>query len=310
MEQVEVLVATYNGEKYIARQLESIINQTYSDFICMIHDDGSTDSTKSIVNEYAQKYPNIVRILEYPSTGGACNNFLSMLKFCTAKYICFADQDDVWLPNKIETLVADMKKYEKEKPCVVFSNLIIVDDKMNIISDNYMDYCGFDTHDLNKKRFLMGNIAPGCSMIINRELKELAIKYKDINNIDMHDWWCIELASFVGSVHYEPKALILYCQHNTNVVGAIKNNSFLIRVLRNLKLLCNGTIKKNKEQWITSVINQAKELNDVLQSIGIIDSDIYELSVIRENSRINRKIQFIKKDWGEKKMRLWTAFWI
>ena len=101
-EQIAILMATYNGEKYLGEQIDSILAQSYQDWHLYIHDDGSRDNTAAILRQYATDYSEKITILDYPSQGGACRNFLSMLEKVDAPYYMFSDQDDIWLHEKIE----------------------------------------------------------------------------------------------------------------------------------------------------------------------------------------------------------------
>ena len=100
---IAILMATYNGAKYLREQIDSLLAQTCQDWHLFIHDDGSSDDTMSIVNQYIETHPDKITILDYPSQGGACKNFLSMLEQVDSSYYTFCDQDDVWLPSWIRS---------------------------------------------------------------------------------------------------------------------------------------------------------------------------------------------------------------
>ena len=128
-------MATYNGEKYLREQVDSIISQTCQDWHLYIHDDGSKDSTIAIIKDYICQYPDSITLLDYPPQGGACKNFLSMLDKVEAPYYMFCDQDDVWLPEKIALSLEEMKRQEAlhpQKPVVIHTDLHIVDDKLTV----------------------------------------------------------------------------------------------------------------------------------------------------------------------------------
>ena len=116
--QVAILLATYNGERFIKDQLDSILNQTYQNFVCYIHDDGSTDRTVDILKKYVSKYPKKIKLLEYPGKKGAVGNFLSLIDYavehCREQYYLFSDQDDIWLPQKIELEVKKIRKIDNK----------------------------------------------------------------------------------------------------------------------------------------------------------------------------------------------------
>ena len=133
-EKVGILLATYNGEQYIREQLDSILNQTYVDWVCYIHDDGSADNTWQTIKKYESDYPDKFVVLNYEKCGGACKNFISLMKYSSENYIMFSDQDDVWAKNKIEVTLNRMKSIEadSDKPYAVFTDLYVVDENLEI----------------------------------------------------------------------------------------------------------------------------------------------------------------------------------
>ena len=132
-------MATYNGEKYLREQLQSLYNQTYTDWTLYIGDDGSSDGTASIVREFSQRYGNIV--FHQNSEGkGAMRNFMDLLAEAEADYYMFCDQDDVWLPHKVETTLRKMRETEaenKERPALACSDLRVVDKNLQTIAPSY-----------------------------------------------------------------------------------------------------------------------------------------------------------------------------
>lgn len=218
-----VLMATYNGEEYILEMLESIKNQTYHEFICYIHDDGSTDSTCAIIDDFCKKNGNFVRV-KSQATGGAKNNFLYMLKEIGSKfkYCMFCDQDDVWLPDKIKRSVEAIKVLENgdfSKPALVYCDMKVVDADLKEIAPSFIKYNALYTEKITLDRIIMKGYAAGCSMILNNTLAMASI-VEDTRDIIMHDWWVMLVAVAVGKVVCLNETLALYRQHGTNTLGA------------------------------------------------------------------------------------------
>jgi len=221
---IAILLATYNGEKYIREQLDSILKQTYKDWVVYVHDDGSKDKTVEILNEYAGQYPDKIVILKGASTGGARNNFFYLMSQVESDYYMCCDQDDVWLPEKIEKTVMQMQKLEKgevDRPLLVFTELTVVDGQMNIIAERMGEYQSLACSDTSFSRILMQNTVTGCTSLMNRKLRDEALKYTNLNNIIMHDWWIGIIAAYFGDLCFLDEPTILYRQHGDNSVGAV-----------------------------------------------------------------------------------------
>lgn len=140
----------------------------------------------------------------------------------------FSDRDDVWLPNKVEATyqkMLELEDMEQDKPCLVFTDLKVVDSSLEIISESFMQYSKHNPDKLSVRDIFVGNPAPGCTMMINRELENLAVKYTDTERIEMHDWWCMAIAAAFGNIMYLNNGTILYRQHSKNTLGAIERTS-------------------------------------------------------------------------------------
>ena len=134
---VEILLATYNGKKYLKQQLDSLLNQTFEDFKIIIRDDSSKDKTMDIIMEYKEKYPEKIKVIEDDvKCGSSVSNFMQLIKHATAPYIMFCDQDDYWLPNKIEISLKKMRQEEndKNKPILIYTDYKVVDSNLNSIN--------------------------------------------------------------------------------------------------------------------------------------------------------------------------------
>lgn len=207
---VQILMSTYNGEKFLKEQLESLLRQTYQNLEILVRDDGSKDGTCEILREYEKKYSNVHVYLE--DNVGVTKSFFELLKKSDADYIAFSDQDDVWLEEKVEKAVEKLKTLEE--PALYCSNKILVDSELNIIAEN------------NHKKLIPGFenavvecICTGCTSMMNRSLAE-NIKEHIPKRAIIHDWWCYLVASYLGKVIFDDNSYIWYRQHGGNVIGA------------------------------------------------------------------------------------------
>jgi glycosyltransferase involved in cell wall biosynthesis len=217
-----IIMSTYNGEKYIAEQIESIQSQTYKSWILHIRDDVSSDKTLEIISSYSSKDSRINLIIGKKNLG-ACKSFFELLKTCNEDYCLFSDQDDVWLPDKIELTLKTMKESEiryKNKPLLIHSDLIVVNETLKTISNSYWSYHNVKPWRNKPSQILVANTVTGCTMMVN---KPLIMLIKPITSQAlMHDWWIALIATFFGKIEYIQKPLLLYRQHGDNAVGATK----------------------------------------------------------------------------------------
>lgn len=237
---IAILMATYNAEKYLHEQIDSILSQTCKDWHLFIHDDGSKDNTMVILRAYADKYPQEITLLDYPPQHGAWRNFLSMLNKVESNYYMFSDQDDVWLPEKIETEYKAIKKLEdkegKNKPIVVYSDLIVTDSELNTISPSLWKIAGIYPQLINSFNDMAANtVISGCTMLFNTETKSISCHYT--NNVTMHDAWiacCV--MKHGGILHPTEQPTMLYRQHGSNTLGAqdVRHPTLMQRIMRYL----------------------------------------------------------------------------
>lgn len=222
---VQVLLATYNGERFLREQIDSILRQTYAPVSILARDDGSTDATVGILMEYATEFPERFRVLEGPPTGNAKWNFLRLLEASTADYLAFADQDDVWAPDKIELEMEAMRRLEHAHgsglPLLVFSDLRVVDQNLNTLKPSFWSSEGIRPENIGKfENLLAQNVVTGCTALINRPLAKLA-QPMPVSSY-MHDWWIALIASALGHARFLVAPTVLYRQHDRNVLGASK----------------------------------------------------------------------------------------
>jgi glycosyltransferase involved in cell wall biosynthesis len=253
---LQVLLATYNGERFLREQVNSILAQTLARVTILARDDGSTDSTPQILTEYARRYPARVQLLPSSApTGHARDNYRALLQAANAPYVAFADQDDVWLPNKLELEMNAMSLLEERhgssRPLLVFSDLRVVDQHLSPIAQSFWEHRRINPRNIHRiGRLLMENVLTGCTALLNAPLVNLARLMPQ--TAAMHDWWVALLASLFGHASYLDEQLVLYRQHESNVVGASASAPPL-EIRRRLQH------ERCRERWRTSVL-QAQEL--------------------------------------------------
>jgi len=236
-----ILLAVYNGLPYLPEQIRSILSQTAQDFTLHIRDDGSTDDSFLVAQEFMKKYPSKITISRSkPGTGSAKDNFWGMLMQADDDYIMFCDHDDVWLPDKIELTLAAMRELEQASapgtPVLVHTDLSVVDQDLQLIDPSMFHMQGMDAARNALRQLLVQNIVTGCTVMINRPLQKLA-KYPALPGMIMHDWWLALVATIYGKIGFIGKPTILYRQHSKNTIGAkdVLSLSYMLHISKTWK---------------------------------------------------------------------------
>lgn len=220
---IDILLATYNGEKFLREQLDSLLSQSVQDFRVLIRDDGSADGTAEIIEEYCALHPRkIYRVHSICFSRSAKSNFGELMKAADGDYIMFCDQDDLWLPDKISVTLNAMtsaeKLYGNRTPILVHTDLEIVGRKLEPLYPSFTRYENLRTDGLSLKNLLAQNSVTGCTVMFNRALLKLCRSVPE--EALMHDHWLALLASAVGEIVYVDKPTVKYRQHGGNAVGA------------------------------------------------------------------------------------------
>ncbi len=245
---ISVAMATYNGDKYISQQLDSILNQSLMPYEIIISDDASTDDTVAIINEYMAKY-KIIKIYQKLTNIGVVKNFENAIKLCTGDYIALSDQDDVWLPNKLQMLLDNI-----DDNYLIHSDAILVDEKLHIIADSHFAL-NKDKYSKTVFDYLRKNNVTGCCAMITRQLVDLALPIPD--GFYIHDHYFAIIAASFGKIKYLDRCLIYYRQHSGNVIG-ITSTSYteltngFNKITESYKLLYNNALLSNSNidiQW-------------------------------------------------------------
>ena len=260
---IDILLATYNGEKYIEEQIESIFKQTYTDWKLIIRDDGSNDSTEKILDSLEEKHPDKITVVRDADKNLGCiGNFSRLMTISDADYTMFCDQDDVWLSDKIQLTLEEMKRVEKEgKPALVHSDLTVTDAELMPVSASFVAGCAYSPLPKTAAGLFLGNSVTGCTVMINRALRELAGEIP--KGALMHDQYLALLALSFGSMGFVNTPLELYRQHGSNVCGA--NRSSALEKLKKMLSIKN---------WKAAIARTGAEINKNLDQVKLI-YDLY-----------------------------------
>ena len=285
MEKVDVLLATYNGEKYLKEQIDSILEQTYSDFRLLISDDGSTDDTRKILEEYKNKDSRI-QVFFQESNLGVVKNFEFLLKKVESAYYMFSDQDDIWKAEKIEK---SLNKIENDNCDLVYSDLEVVDEKLNVTYESYWKLKGIYNKIKKYNNFeslYLNNFVTGCTIISKKELIDTYLPLPNSSKYVLHDYWISLILSQNGKIDYIEEPLIKYRQHKNNKVGSKKKSNELRTIDEIRKLF----IEVKKEHFKVFIQNEEKFLSEDVKKLNKKSLEYYEMLETKNN--------FNFKGWG------------
>ena len=229
---VYIILACYNGGKYIEKQLDSIIAQTHTNWRLLVRDDGSADNTVSIVKNYIQRDDRIMLVDEagVNQGQGACQNFSALMKEAVgaeATIIMFCDQDDFWYPNKIELMLNSITSTGSD---MVYSDFQFADEALNLLPEDIQKAKSpfmFPSF----KSLLVQNQVYGCTMMVRGDLVKLCLPIPRV--AENHDYWVSLVASgLAAKIHHLKEPLMLYRQHGNNVTGSFKDHYALPRIKR------------------------------------------------------------------------------
>ncbi|HEM5121987.1 TPA: glycosyltransferase family 2 protein [Streptococcus suis] len=214
---VNILMSTYNGQQFLAEQIRSIQEQTYTDWTLFIRDDGSSDNTKEILKDFERQDSRVHLIDSDKSDNlGVIKSFHKLVNHDRADYYFFSDQDDVWLPNKLELSLNEAQNYPANLPLMVYMDLKVVNQDLEIMTESMVKS---QSHHANTElvQELTENTVTGGVAMINHTLVEM---WQVTEDILMHDWYLALLASAFGNLVFIDQPGELYRQHSDNVLGA------------------------------------------------------------------------------------------
>jgi glycosyltransferase involved in cell wall biosynthesis len=220
---IDILMAVYNGEKYLAEQIESVLAQDCEGIVLKIRDDCSTDRSADIIRHYAKRYPQKIRFTQSrKNSGSAAANFFELLRSSTADYVMFCDQDDVWFKDKVSLSLKYMREEEKKQgantPVLLHTDLTVVNESMEVKAKSMFASQRLDSRRNSVKELAVQNVVTGCTMMLNKALVD-KLTYTP-SSVPVHDWWIALFTACCGSIVFVDKPTLYYRQHSGNMCGA------------------------------------------------------------------------------------------
>jgi glycosyltransferase involved in cell wall biosynthesis len=289
---IDILMATWNGEGYIEEQLASLFSQSFQDFRLSIRDDGSDDATLHIVEQYKARYSDRVVVRKNSSRQGPCRTFSLLAQESSAPYVAFCDQDDVWRPDKLELSISAMKAIEGEQgsgaPILVFSDMAIVDDKLEVIAPSLWKLGHINPDRASLGAMLVQNLVTGCTVLANRSLISKGSPIPQ--GATMHDTWLGLIAVVFGTLHPLHETTVQYRQHGGNAVGAGRGwrAGNLLKRLRHDQPF-KDRIEASRKQAEAFAGRYCEELSDEQKSTLSVWSQSRDLPAIIRQLTLHRK---------------------
>ncbi|WP_028388428.1 glycosyltransferase family 2 protein [Legionella fairfieldensis] len=285
------ILSTYNGETYLGAQLDSILQQTLPCDLILIRDDGSTDNTLQILTAYKAAHPQIQLMDSHQGNLGIHRSYSLLLQQANAlnaEYVLFADQDDVWLPQKIESLMQEISFLDPLKPALIFSDARVVNKNLEPLAASFIQLQRLDPHKAGiLKALLFCSPALGCCMLFNRALLKLVLPMKE--KYPNPDKWVLLIAATAQSqVRYVPEITCLYRQHTRNVAGACGGIRRSLFSLQNIKFL--------KHRYQTAV-DEARILIKQIPELSQKDQRLLEQFVDLFTGNYIKRLHYYFKFW-------------
>jgi len=258
---ISIALCTYNGEKFLQEQLDSIEQQTMLPHELVVCDDRSSDSTMEILKAFKEKVSFPVHIHQNETNLGALKNFEKAINLCQGKWISLCDQDDRWLPSKLEILSRKMEQMEaaagERTPILIHTDAIVGDESLNKIAGSLWGFQGtYPQKGHCLSRLLVQNVVTGCTALFNQALWSRAFPIPE--KAVIHDWWLALVASAFGKMGHLPESTIIYRQSGENVIGAKKWTLLIaLRLLFDLK--SRGSVIQANKEISNRIRNQARE---------------------------------------------------
>lgn len=279
---VSILLSTYNGSKFLREQLDSLLSQSYENFIIWVRDDGSTDSSNEIIEEYKAQHPLKFNLVDWesPQNLGFGASFLRLLEVADGDLFFYCDQDDIWKTNKLDFMTSKYNLVkDKTIPCLLHSDLSYIEEpfKKNAGFFERTNYIS-----LYQNNLLLRGFIPGCSMALNRSLK---MKCLDLKYNRSHDFLTYFAAKVYGHIELIDEKLFYYRLHEQNTFGIGKQTSTKILFKDLVKYIFNSTSYRDIE-----LLEYYRFANTVRKNDNkLIQSEVYKKEEVDRMGYIKRK---------------------
>lgn len=284
---VSVVMATYNGARFLEEQLQSILSQTLKPAEIIVCDDQSTDGTRAILENYREK--GLLKYFINPERLGVVDNFKRAVSLTApGNYISLSDQDDIWLPQKLELSVKMLYEIEENnQPCLVYSDLTLVDTVGKIINSSFRNELGQDGYTHELKTLLFGNFVNGCTVVMNDVVKDY-FECVPSNYRLNHDYWIALSAFTFGKAKCIKTPLLRYRKHsdNTTEVSTFTKQKRLIRLWQEINTALKEDRFLREELFCVQQFYQTFKLSMNRQQLQIFESFLQ----LQDKSYLRRKV--------------------
>jgi glycosyltransferase involved in cell wall biosynthesis len=289
---VVILLSTYNGEKFLEEQINSLLNQNFNDFKILIRDDGSTDSTIKIIESFSSNFPERISIISNDAGNiGVFESFKKLVESSFSEYYLFCDQDDVWDSNKVQLLVNEIKITENNQngncPVMVCGNYRIIDENNSILSKS-----AYKTYKLSQKELFNGlfqGFIPGCTIIFNNIAKQEFLKY---SNLGLHDKQLWIICYLFGIIHMSHHPLMSYRIHTGNTVGLRKKTPNIILIKDLFKYFSKS--KSYRNLILQEYFEMQKQLSHQVSTDLLEKKEVYTEEKLISLGFLSRKKWYLK----------------
>lgn len=249
---ISIALAVYNGEKYLEELLKSLEEQTVKPRELIVIDDCSSDASLKIINDFQFSFEK--KIFSNKENRGPVYTFKKLTGLCQGDFIAFCDQDDIWLPKKLEYSLARIKQVENNIPGVVFSDLSIINEEGKLVQNSFWKQMAIEPNKFSLTHILFGNIITGCTALINKSMANELLKMP--LNAMMYDHWIALIAYTFGKFLFIEEPTVLFRTHRQNVTSKEKRSLF--------KVLFDDL--KNHSFYLSENLQQATEFKALYSS--------------------------------------------